>query len=314
MIILVTGCCGFVGSNLVDRLIKDGHRVRGIDNLSTGKFEYIKPYLNNPLFRFDNRDINNSVLIESDVDCVVHLAAMADIRYNVDNFSECLHKNINVTNNVIEACVKSKVPKIIFASTCSVYGDVDIYPTPEDCVNNQTSVYSATKIASEKLLEGFANTFKFKGITLRFVSMLGARYSHGHVYDFTKKILDGEQRLDILGDGQQHKSYLHIDDAVGAIITVIEKDIESNYEVFNVGNEETIHLKYSVDTITKYLGYNGAVYYGQEDRGWLGDNPTIIPSMEKIHNLGWYAAKSIKDGVEDTIDWLLENPWIFKEN
>ena len=161
MIILVTGCCGFVGSNLVDRLIKDGHRVRGIDNLSTGKFEYIKPYLNNPLFRFDNRDINNSVLIESDVDCVVHLAAMADIRYNVDNFSECLHKNINVTNNVIEACVKSKVPKIIFASTCSVYGDVDIYPTPEDCVNNQTSVYSATKIASEKLLEGFANTFKF---------------------------------------------------------------------------------------------------------------------------------------------------------
>ena len=314
MIITVTGCCGFVGSNLVERLIKDRHQVRGIDNLSTGKFEHIKPYLNNENFRFDNRDISKSVLIENDVDCVVHLAAMADIRYNIENFSEGLHKNINVTNNVIEACVKSKVPKIIFASTCSVYGDVDLYPTPEDCVNNQTSVYSATKIASEKILEGFANTFNFKGISLRFVSMLGAKYSHGHVYDFTKKILNKDNHLDILGDGTQHKSYLHIDDAVDAIITVIEKDTESNYEVFNVGNEETIHLNYSINTIVKHLRYKGELHYGKDNIGWIGDNPKIIPSMEKLHKLGWSAKKTIKEGIEDTIDWLLANQWIFKEN
>jgi UDP-glucose 4-epimerase len=311
MKIAITGVAGFVGSNLADQLLLKNHCIVGIDNFSTGYKNHILQHKDNKNFNFHKLDLSSEFdkNILSDCDCVIHLAALADIRYNKNNFKECLNKNVVATNNVIEACVENNVKKVLFASTCSVYGDVLSFPTKETEVKNQTSVYSSTKIASEMLLEGFANTFGFRAYTMRFVSMLGARYSHGHIFDFTKKILNNE-KLEILGNGDGIKSYLHIKDAVDAIETLIEYDSVNNYEAFNVGHSDIIKLKYSVKTIVEYLNYKGEVNFGEGTSGWIGDVPVISPSIEKIQKIGWNPKYSIKKGITDTIDYLVDNQWI----
>ncbi len=317
MKIIVTGAAGFVGSNLVDELIFSGHEVLGIDNLSTGYEKHLVHHRKNKNFEFINMDLNDKESFGSlfkGFDSVVHLAALADIRYNMENFSECLNKNIIATNNVIEQTVKHNLKKFLFASTCSVYGDVLKYPTKETEVKNQTSVYSSTKIASEMLLEGFANTFGFHAYSLRFVSMLGARYSHGHIFDFTKRILAGQEELSILGNGDQLKSYLHVKDAVNAMTFLLEHNSENQFEAYNVGHPDSIKLKYSVETIISYLNYKGKIKYGTGASGWLGDISVISPSMEKINKIGWEPKYSIKQGITDTIDYLLENPWIMERD
>lgn len=314
MKIIVTGGAGFVGSNLIDALLQNPNiKVVAIDNLSTGHLEHLQQHASNERFSFIYYDLNKPIppSVMSEVDCVVHLAALADIRYNMDNFADCLSKNIISTNNVIEACVNNKVKKILFASTCSVYGDVNIFPTKETDVKNQTSVYSSTKIASEKLLEGFANTFEFRAYSMRFVSMLGPRYSHGHVYDFTKKILNGESTLNILGNGEQLKSYLHISDAINAILKLIDYNSANNYEEFNIGHFESMKLKHSVETITKKLKFQGDIQYGQNNFGWAGDVSVIMPDVTKMKNhVNWFPQKTITESIEDTVEYLLNNPWL----
>ena len=315
MKIAITGVAGFVGSNLADALLANNHEVVGVDNFSTGHQNHILQHKENKKFTFHKIDLSNHFdkNIFANCDCIVHLAALADIRYNKNNFKECLNKNVLATNNVIEACVEKNINKFLFASTCSVYGDVLNFPTKETEVKNQTSVYSSTKIASEMLLEGFANTFGFKAYTMRFVSMLGQRYSHGHIFDFTKKILNN-QTLNILGNGDGIKSYLHIKDAVNAVETLINHDSENNYEAFNVGHSDIIKLKFSVETIVKHLNYKGDVIYGEGLSGWTGDVPVISPSIEKMKKLGWEPEYSIQKGITDTIDYLVKNQWLFQNS
>lgn len=314
MKILVTGCCGFVGSNLVDRLLLNGHSVVGIDDLSTGHIEHIQNHITNKNFVYAGADENLNHKLNDDfwqgIDCVIHLAAMADIRFNKNNYSLCLSKNIDATNNVLEMCVKHNIKKLLFASTCSVYGNSNKYPTNETDVVNQTSIYSATKIASEKIIEGFANTFKFQAYAMRFVSMLGPRYSHGHVYDFVKKIINNESELRILNNGDSLKSYLHIYDAVEAIIKLINYESMHNFEIFNIGHRESIKLKYSVDTIVKQTKYMGKICYSQQLSGWIGDNPIIIPDIQKMEKMGWFPIFSIEQGINSTVDWIMDNKWI----
>jgi UDP-glucose 4-epimerase len=313
MKIIVTGAAGFVGSNLVDQLLLDGHKVLCIDNLSTGFIQNISHHDLNKNFKCVILDLTEEIpqnLFEG-YHAVVHLAALADIRYNVNNFSDCLNKNIIATNNVIEQCIKNKIQKFLFASTCSVYGDTLKFPTKENEIKNQTSIYSSTKIASEMILEGFANTFDFQAYSLRFVSMLGPRYSHGHIFDFTKKILNGKQ-LTILGSGDGIKSYLHIKDAISAITLLLDYNSKNKYEAYNVGSSEIIKLKYSVDTIVDHLNYKGDVEYGQGLSGWIGDVSVISPCVEKLKSLGWEPKYSTKQGIVDTIDYLVNNQWIFE--
>jgi UDP-glucose 4-epimerase len=315
MKIAITGVAGFVGSNLADLLLSNNHEVVGVDNFSTGYKNHILQHKENKNFSFHKLDLSADFdkNIFSDCDCIVHLAALADIRYNKNNFKECLNKNVLATNNVIEACVDNNVKKLLFASTCSVYGDVLTFPTKESEVNNQTSVYSSTKIASEMLLEGFANTFDLQAYTMRFVSMLGQRYSHGHVFDFTKKILNNET-LNVLGSGDGIKSYLHIKDAVRAIDVLINHNSVNKFEAYNIGHSSTIKLKYSVETITEYLNYTGEIKFGEGASGWVGDVPVISPSVEKMKQLGWEPKFSIKKGITDTIDYLVDNQWLLNPN
>jgi|694.fasta_scaffold115492_3 UDP-glucose 4-epimerase len=308
MKLIVTGVAGFLGSNLLEHLLKKNYYVLGIDNLSTGKIENIKPFLENKNFEFYEFDLTNKLNLNNlnQFDGVIHLAALADIRYNLENFEECMHKNINLTNNIIECVVKNNISKILFASTCSVYGNSNKYPTKENEIFDQTSVYSATKIASEKLLEGFANTFQFNAFAMRFVSMIGPKYSHGHIYDFMKKILNKEKELHIINNGESLKSYLHVNDAVEAIIKLLNHESENYFEAYNISHSEAITLKYSIDTIVECTQYKGDIVFGKNISGWTGDNTVIIPSIEKINKLGWYPKHSIKQGIKDTIEYLIQ--------
>jgi len=309
--ILITGAAGFVGSNLAAKLFLKGYGINAVDNFSTGFKKNVPKFIY--MHDLDLCEDNLDKIFEG-VDCVIHLAALADISENKNNYRECLKKNVHMTNRILEACVEHNVKKLLFASTCSVYGDTTIFPTREDQVSNQTSVYSATKIASEKLIEGFANTFGFKAYSMRFVSMIGKKYSHGHIYDFVKKINDGASSLNILGNGNQLKSYLHIEDAIDAICMLIEHGAKNNYEEYNIAHTDAIRLIYSVETIIEKMNYKGEVVYGTEASGWIGDNPIIIPSIEKIKTLGWEPKRSIKTGIIDTIEWILENPWVYSNS
>ena len=312
--ILITGAAGFVGANLVEKILNTtDYKIVAYDNLSTGFVEHLLPYKGNPRFIFNKKTIDESFSssVLENVDCIIHLAALADISNNKNNYSECLEKNINVTNHLIEAAIQAGTKKFLFASTCSVYGDPNLYPSKENEICDQTSVYAATKIASEKILEGFANTFDMQVYSMRFVSMLGPRYSHGHVYDFVKKILNGDKKLNILGNGGTLKSYLHIQDAVDAIIHLISYDSETKFEAYNVGHPNAMKLKYSVNAIVERTNYKGEIEYGKESTGWVGDNPVVMPCVDKLISTGWNPKYDLRQSIFDTVDWIVNNQWVF---
>ena len=225
--ILITGCAGFIGSNLVDLLLKKNFTIVGIDNLSTGKKKNLFHALKNKNFRLFKIDLKNKkkiIRLFKKIDTVFHLAANADVRNGFKNPKKDLDENTIVTFNVLEAMRLNNVKKIVFSSTGSIYGETKQIPTPENAsFPIQTSFYGASKLACEGLIQAYSDNYNFQCWIFRFVSILGKRYSHGHVFDFYKKLLKNNHNLDVLGDGNQKKSYLNILDCLDAIMIAINK-------------------------------------------------------------------------------------------
>src|SRR5215217_4936754 len=223
----VTGGAGFIGSNLVDRLLADGHRVTAYDNLSTGQRPFLADAAKNPHFALVEGDVLDLPLLKKAVaghEFVFHLAANADVRFGTNHPDRDLQQNTIATFNVLEAMRVNGVKRIGFSSTGSVYGEPTVFPTPEDApFPVQTSLYGASKLAAEGLIEAYCEGFGFQGYIFRFVSVLGERYTHGHVFDFYKKLLADPTRLHVLGDGRQRKSYMYVQDCVDAMLLVFEK-------------------------------------------------------------------------------------------
>lgn len=306
----VTGCAGFIGSNLVDKLLKDGHKVIGIDNLSTGKMEFLKKSLLYNSFTFYQKDLYyeskdlNSIINECDT--IFHLAAHADVKDNIKNSIKCVEQNILVTQKLLEAIRGTKIKNIVFSSTGSVYGETDIVPTPETALlRNQTSIYSATKLSCEALIEAYCEAFGFSGYIFRFVSILGQRYSHGHIYDFYKQLSSHPDYLRVLGNGNQKKSYLHVNDCINGILVGLSGNKKIN--IYNLGTDETILVKESIEEILYTLKLKPKVMYGKEDRGWIGDNPVIFLDCSKIRDIGWKPEFSIRAGIQSTLEYFKEN-------
>jgi len=184
-------------------------------------------------------------------------------------------------------------------------------PTPENSsIHQQTSLYGASKYSSESFLGAYAEANKFKVTVLRFVSVLGPRYTHGHVYDFIQKLSVNPSRLDVLGDGTQTKSYIHVSDCVNAITDLRGP---ANFEVFNIGRAETISIRRSIELISECLRISPELLFGNSPRGWIGDNPIILLDITKANSLGWTPMVSIEDSILDTAKWIIENPWVFKD-
>ncbi len=313
---LVTGCAGFIGSNLTDSLLAKGIEVVGVDNLSTGKIEFLQSAMKDQNFSFHKFDLtieNVIVPLLQDVDIVYHLAANADVRFGADQPRRDLEQNTIVTHNVLESMRNCGVDKIIFSSTGSIYGESALTPTPEDApFPLQTSLYGASKLACEGLIQAYCETFEMQSWIFRFVSILGPRYSHGHVFDFYKQLMQDPSHLKVLGDGKQSKSYLHVSDCIRAIEVALSCDKEK-INIFNLGVDSTCEVHQSVDWIIARLGVDPNVEFGKTSRGWIGDNPLIHLDTTKIRSLGWNPKYSIREGVESTVDFLTQNQWLLSK-
>jgi UDP-glucose 4-epimerase len=315
--ILVTGCAGFIASNLVDELLKNGFMVVGLDNLGTGKLKFLEDATKNKNFTFYKVDLLSTSNIETffqNCDFVFHFAANADVRFGVDKPNIDFEQNTYVTYKVLEAMRVNRVKKICFSSTGSIYGEAKMIPTPENApFPVQTSLYGASKLASEGMISAYCESFNLQAWIFRFVSILGPRYSHGHVYDFYKQLLTNPLELKVLGDGSQKKSYLHITDCISGIEFGIN-NLNEKVNITNLGHKSYISVKESINYISRELSVYPEIKYGIEDRGWVGDNPFIFLDTKKINSIGWEPKLSIERGVIDTVRFLNENSWLFREN
>jgi UDP-glucose 4-epimerase len=311
----VTGGAGFIGSHVVDRLLRDGHEVTAFDNLSSGQPEFLDDARRHAGFRLVQGDLLDLEALTRALqghDTVFHFAANADVRFGTAHPRRDLEQNTLGTFHVLEAMRAQGVRRIVFASTGSVYGEPEMFPTPEDCpFPVQTSLYGASKLAGEGLIAAYASGFGFQGFVFRFVSILGARYTHGHVIDFYRRLRADPRVIDVLGDGRQRKSYLHVGDCLEAIFTVLAQ-ASAPFNVYNLGSDETCTVDDSLDWICARLGVAPARRYGGGARGWIGDSPFIFLDTAKVRALGWRPALGIRAGVERTLDWLRANPWVLE--
>jgi UDP-glucose 4-epimerase len=316
----VTGAAGFIGSSLCDRLLRENWEVVGWDNFSTGQPEFVAAAKRHPLFRMvtgDNLDLERLSQAMAGSDVVFHLAANADVRFGLNHPRKDLEQNTVATFNVLEAMRSNQIKKIAFASTGSVYGEAAVIPTPEDApFPIQTSLYAASKVAGESLIQAYCEGFGFEGYIFRFVSILGERYTHGHVFDFYKQLTVEPTRLRVLGDGNQRKSYLYVQDCLSAILQVMnQKTAQSarhRCEVYNLGAQDYCVLQDSISWICERLQVAPVLEFTGGERGWIGDNPFIFLDTTKVRKTGWYGDLTIRQAIERTVDWLATNEWVFE--
>jgi UDP-glucose 4-epimerase len=318
--VFVTGAAGFIGSNLVDRLLDDGKTVVGFDNFSTGQNEFLEGALKNSKFqliRGDCLDLPALTKAMAGCDFIFHLAANADVRFGLEHPSKDLQQNTVATFNVLEAMRINGIKRIAFSSTGSVYGEAEKIPTPENApFPIQTSLYAASKLAAEGFIHAYCEGYKFEGYIFRFVSILGERYTHGHVLDFYKQLVEHPDKLKILGNGTQRKSYLYIGDCVEAMLHVIArgtaKTAKHHIETYNLGADEFVQVNDSVGFISAALGVKPKLEYTGGNKGWIGDNPFIFLDTKKIRATGWKNILTIEQGIIRTLKWLQENQWVLE--
>jgi UDP-glucose 4-epimerase len=305
--ILVTGAAGFIGSNLTDRLLADGHEVTGFDNLSTGRTEFLNAALRAPGFHLRHGDLLDSGALESameDAEFVFHMAANADVRLGTQHPRKDLEQNTIGTANVLEAMRARGVRRMAFPSTGSVYGEPAIFPTPEDApFPVQTSLYAASKLAAEAMIEAYSEGFGMEAHIFRFVSILGERYTHGHVLDFYQQLTEHAGHLEVLGDGRQRKSYLYVQDCVDAMLLAVDHGA-SRLNLYNLGTDEYCTVNDSIGWIAERMGCAPRLQYVGGQRGWVGDSPFIFLDCSRIRSLGWRPKLSIREAVVRTVDYL----------
>jgi len=269
------------------------------------------------LIRGDNLDLPALTQAMAGCDTVLHFAANADVRFGLNHPRKDLEQNTIATFNVLEAMRANNIKRIAFSSTGSTYGEAEIIPTPEDApFPIQTSLYAASKVAGETLIHSYCEGFGFEGYVFRFVSILGERYTHGHVFDFYKQLLDHPDHLRVLGDGTQRKSYLHVGDCLSAILHVMNAGTalktKHRVEVYNLGCDEYVQVKDSIGFICSSLNLQPKLEFTGGNKGWVGDNPFIFLDTKKIRATGWSSKLTIEQGIGRTLQWLQANRWVYE--
>ena len=309
----VTGCAGFIGSNLTDRLLADNHEVVGYDNFSTGRPAFLETATRSEQFRLitgDLLDVKKLTGAMAGCEFVFHLAANADVRFGIDHPRKDLEQNTIATMNVLEAMRTNTIRDIAFSSTGSIYGEAAIFPTPENApISVQTSLYGASKLAAEGFIEAYCEGFGMRAFIFRFVSILGERYTHGHVVDFYKQLRAHPKFLQVLGNGTQRKYYLYVQDCLDAMLMTIEIAREK-VNIFNLGTDEYCNVNDSIGWICSHLGLKPELRYTGGDRGWVGDNPFIFLDCAAVRSLGWRPKLTIQQSVIRTVEFLEQNPAI----
>ena len=314
----ITGGAGFIGSSLADRLSAEGVEVAIVDDFRTGRREFVAEALKRPGVRLIEGDVLDPAVLDDAVegcDWVFHLQANADVRHGLEHPRRDLEQNTIATSNVLEAMRAHGVSRIAFSSTGSVYGEPQVFPTPEDApFPVQTSLYAASKLAGEGLITAYASGYGFTGLICRFVSILGERYTHGHVFDFYRALMRDPTHLRVLGDGRQEKSYLYIQDCLSAILTAAEHHHETpGAHIYNLGTDETVVVDDSIRIITEHLSLSPEIEHTGGQRGWTGDSPLIHLDTTRIRTLGWRPTLTIPQAVVRTLEWLQENEFAWQD-
>jgi UDP-glucose 4-epimerase len=250
-------------------------------------------------------------------DFVFHLAANADVRFGLDHPGRDFQQNSVATFNILETMRANNIKRIAFSSTGSVYGEAEVIPTPENApFPIQTSLYAASKLAGEGMIAAYCEGYDFEGYIFRFVSILGERYTHGHVLDFYKQLRGHPDHLKILGDGTQRKSYLYIGDCLEAMLYVITrgtaKQAKHRVEFYNLGTEEFVQVNDSIKFICAALNVKPKLEFSGGKKGWVGDNPFIFLDTKKIRATGWKTSLTIEQGIGRTLQWLQQNQWVLE--
>ncbi len=298
--IVVTGGAGFIGSHVVDRLV-NLDEIIVIDNFSSGKEEYINEGAE--VVRADlSSDEIESYLRKADE--VWHIAANPDVRVGAENPDEIYVNNILATYRLLESMRKAGVGRIVFTSTSTVYGEAEVIPTPENYPAHPISLYGASKLACEALIESYCHTFDMQAWIYRFANVIGKRSTHGVIYDFIMKLRKNPDELEILGNGEQNKSYIYISDCVDAMFAGLKVDEKVN--VFNIGSEDQVKVRRIAEIVCEEMGVKPAFKFTGGDRGWKGDVPVMLLSIEKLKSLGWRPKYSSEEAVRMAVRDLLE--------
>lgn len=285
------------------------------DNFSTGRSEYLRGHENASAVVVVKGDVLDKPLLLSAMkgcDAVFHFQAHADVREGLRNTYVDLEQNLVTTHHVLDCMREHSVPTIVFASSATVYGEPTAFPTPESYAPMQTSLYGASKLAGESMIQAFGEYFGIRSFCFRFVSWIGTRYSHGVIFDFVKKLQNDPNRLEILGDGNQTKSYLDVSDGIAGIFQAIEK-LEHRKVVLNLGHDHFLAVRQMATIILDEMGLPGVeLCFTGGTRGWLGDSPFVHLDTSAMKAIGWQPAVPIEDGVRQTVRFLLENSWLLK--
>jgi UDP-glucose 4-epimerase len=310
--ILITGGAGFIGSHLVERLVALKNKVTVLDNLTSGSKENILQSLGSENLHFILGDCTNPADLKKamkDVEAVFHLAANPEVRLEFNDPETCFHQNVYATHLLLEEMRKSKAQTVVFTSTSTVYGDVDVIPTPETHPTRPISLYGASKLASEAMISAYAHTYNIRAIILRLANMVGPRSGHGVIRDFIAKLKKDSKKLEILGDGTQSKSYLYIDDCVDALLTALQK-VENQVSILNVGSMDQVTVKEIAEIMVDEMGlkdvafnYTGGVDGG---RGWRGDVKIMLLDVSQIKAVGWSPRYTSAEAVRRTVRALLD--------
>jgi len=291
---VITGGAGFIGSYIAEKLVENGTDTKVIDNLVTGKKENLSKCFDQDNFSFLEYDLGNLDGIEDhlgDVDVLFHFAADPEVRTGYSKPEDSFEQNIVNTFNLLQKIKRSKIKKIVFASSSSVYGDAKIIPTNEEYGPlNPISHYGASKLACEAMVSSFCHNYNIEGVILRPANVIGLRGRHGLIWDLVHKLKINQDELELLGDGKQTKSFIHISDAIDGIFFSLN-NLQDKVEVFNLGSEDSVEIMDVAKIVCKNMGLNEIkinLTGGVDDgRGWKGDIKIAHLDVTKLKNSGW---------------------------
>ena len=310
---LITGGAGFIGSHLAEKLVNEGIETKVLDNFATGRKENFSECIDNQNFSFFNLDLGKLGKQEDyleNVEIVFHMAADPEVRTGYDKPEDSFNQNIVNTFNLLQRIKNSKVKKIVFASSSSVYGDAKVLPTKEEygplC---PISHYGASKLACEAMISSFCHNYNIRGIILRPANVIGSRGRHGLIWDLVHKLKNDKSRLEVLGDGKQTKSFIHISDAVKGILQSIKKH-KDDVEIFNIGSEDSIEIINIAKAVCKNMKLPDIEIFTtggiENGRGWKGDIKSAHLDISKLKNLGWHPKLSSLEAAELTSQEIID--------
>lgn len=307
MKVLVTGGAGFIGSHLVERLLKEGNEVIVVDNYTLGKKENLSSVLENKNLEIIECNIDETEnfcekLIDYNIDIIYHLAANSDIQKGGQNPDVDFRDTFMTTRSVLELMRRKNIKNLFFSSTSAIYGDKMGIPLKEDLGDlRPISYYGGAKFASEALISSYTHMNDLNVVMFRFPNVIGPHLTHGVIFDFKKKLERNPKELEILGDGTQQKPYVYVLDLIDAII-MLTKDIKKGIEIYNAGDETSTSVLTIANIVCEELGYKDVEYkFTGGNIGWKGDVPKFNFNLEKIHKAGWKASHTSDEAVRDTV-------------